>query len=53
MVTQWEYLVIEYGIYTTDASDLDKLGAQGWELTGVVNNASRSFSQLFFKHPKA
>ncbi|MCT9932476.1 hypothetical protein N5079_19935 [Planotetraspora sp. A-T 1434] len=45
-MTRWEYRAIN----ARDA-DLNKLGADGWELTAAIYNPDRMFTVLYFKRP--
>lgn len=50
----WEYLRVQVSVSEIRKLDdeLMRLGAQGWELAGVVE-ASSSYLHLFFKRPKS
>jgi len=47
-MTRWEYLI--RGACST--ADLNKLGADGWELTAAVYDSDRPVRILYFKRPK-
>ncbi len=49
----WEYLRVQVSVSEIKKIDeeLPRLGAMGWELTGVVE-AGQSYLHLFFKRPK-
>lgn len=56
--TQWKYHVSEIGLQLFGASafdrireELDKRGAQGWELVTVAHNSNSSSTWLYFKKP--
>ena len=45
---QWEYKMTS-GV---SESDLNKLGEQGWELTGIQRNFDNNGATYFFKRPR-
>jgi hypothetical protein len=56
--TQWKYHLSEIGIQLFGPSaaerisaELDKRGAQGWELVAVQYDANSSTNRLYFKRP--
>lgn len=52
-ITQWEYKVVEEGIFHNDRffNELNKLGEAGWEMQGIVC-ANSPAERVVFKRPK-
>ncbi|GAA4593726.1 hypothetical protein GCM10023194_58730 [Planotetraspora phitsanulokensis] len=46
-MTRWEYRVCA----VRSESDLNQLGAQGWELVSAVYDTDRMIVALYFKRP--
>lgn len=58
MSTRWQYKVVEikvnlFGANVTERAqaELDKLGAQGWELVSSVQTNAADTLRLFLKRP--
>ena len=56
---KWEYCIIEMKSIHSDADreeradELNKLGADGWELTGTTSGGSQFHAYLVFKRLKS
>ena len=47
--TTWEYLIVDTGSSNAETKDLNRLGAEGWELVTVTYGGQRTF---IFKRPR-